>query len=179
MGATVYGVDSVFRLLPLSVLGAHNVPWVPTRRQLLAHVMRLAGVKPGTVFYDLGCGDGRVVIEAAKRGARGVCVELRRDLIEQAMRNAREAGVADRIRFINKSFFDVDLGDADVVYMYLLTRVNAQLRPKLEKELRLGARIVTLDFEVPGWKPVQIEKHVVAGMTRILYLYIKGVSDRP
>ncbi len=150
---------------------------MPTRKQLLAHVMRLADVKPGVVFYDLGCGDGRVVIEAAKRGARGVCVELRRDLIEQAMRNAREAGVADRIRFVNKSFFDVDLSDADIVYMYLLTRVNAQLRPKLEKELRLGARVVTLDFEVPGWKPVQVEKHVVAGMTRVLYLYIKGVSD--
>lgn len=166
-----------FRALPLSVLGAHNVPWVPTRKQLIEHIMRLARVEPGLVFYDLGCGDGRVVIEAAKRGARGVCVELRSDLLEQAISAARDAGVEDRIKFVNKSFFDIDLSDADIVYMYLLTRVNAQLRPKLEKELRLGARVVTLDFEVPGWRPVQVERHIVAGMSRTLFLYIRGVSD--
>jgi ubiquinone/menaquinone biosynthesis C-methylase UbiE len=166
-----------FAALPLSVLGAHDVPWVPTRRQLIDHVMRIAKVGPGMVFYDLGCGDGRVAIEAARRGARAVCVELRRDLIEQAMEAAREAGVYDRIEFINGNFFNVDLGRADIVYMYLLTRVNAQLRPKLEKELRLGARVVSLDFEIPGWKPVHVERHVVAGMTRTIFLYIKGVSD--
>ncbi len=170
-------IGFLFRELPLSVLGAHNVPWVPTRRQLIEHVMRLAKPGPGKVFYDLGCGDGRVVIEAAKRGSIGVCVELRRELIEQAMENARKEKVYDKIRFINDSFFNIDLGDADIVYMYLLTRVNAQLRPKLERELRLGTRVVTLDFEVPGWRPVQVERHVVAGMTRVLYLYVKGVSD--
>jgi SAM-dependent methyltransferase len=139
--------------------------------------MRVAAVKPGQIFYDLGCGDGRVVIEAVKRGAYGVCVELRRDLIEQAKENAKREHVYERIRFVNDSFFNIDLSDADIVYMYLLTRVNAQLRPKLEKELRTGARIVTLDFEIPGWKPVHVEKHIVAGMTRTIYLYIRGVSD--
>ncbi len=170
-------LSGFFASLPLSVLGVHNVPWVPTRRQLLAHIIRLARVEPGTVFYDLGCGDGRVVIEAAKHGARGVCVELRSDLIAEAVERAKSEGVYDRIKFLNTSFFDVDLGEADVVYMYLLTRVNAQLRPKLERELRVGARVVTLDFEIPGWRPVQVEKHLVAGMSRTLYLYIKGVSD--
>ncbi len=173
----MYIPGRLFAALPLSLLGTHDVPWVPTRKQLLSHIMRLAGAAPGKVFYDLGCGDGRVAIEAAKRGAKAVCVELRRDLIEEAYRRAEEAGVADRIIFVNKSFFDVDISDADIIYMYLLTRVNARLRPKLEKELRPGARVVTLDFEIPGWRPVHVEKHYVAGMQRILYLYVKGVSD--
>ncbi len=171
------GLAGFFASLPLVMLGSYDVPWVPTRRQLLPHVMRLAGVGPGVRFYDLGCGDGRVAIEAARRGARAYCVEIRRDLLEKARENAREAGVEERIVFLNKSFFEVDLRDADVVYMYLLSRVNALLRPKLERELRIGARVVTLDFPVAGWKPVHVEKHFVAGMQRVLYLYIRGVSD--
>jgi hypothetical protein len=74
------------------------------------------------------------------------------------------------------AFFDVDLSDADSVYMYLLGRINARLRPKLERELKLGARVVTLDFPVEGWRPVVVERHIVSGMTRTLYLYIAGVS---
>ena len=166
-----------FSTLPLTLIGTYDVPWVPTRRRLIGYALRLAGVREGTVFYDLGCGDGRVAIEAARRGARAVCVEIRRELIEKAVENARRAGVEDRIVFINKSFFDVDLSDADAVYMYLLSRVNAMLRPKLEKELRVGARVVTLDFPVAGWRPVHVERHQVAGMVRTLYLYIRGVSD--
>jgi ubiquinone/menaquinone biosynthesis C-methylase UbiE len=169
--------NEVFARLPLSILGSYDVPWVPTRRQLIEHIMRLAKVGEGDVFYDLGCGDGRVVIEAAKRGARAVCVELREDLIKTAMENAKKAGVANRITFINEDFHKVNISDATVVYMYLLTRVNASLRPKLEKELKPGTRVVSLDFAIPGWKPVEVERHNVAGLTRILYLYIKGISD--
>ncbi len=164
-------------LLQLTRYENYDVPWVPTRRELLRHIMRVAKVGPNDVFYDLGCGDGRVVIEAAKRGARGVCVEIREELIKTAMENARREGVADRIRFIHGSFTDVDLRDATIVYMYLLTRVNKMLRPKLERELRLGTRVVTLDFEIPGWKPVHVEKHYTGSLERIIYLYVKGVSD--
>jgi ubiquinone/menaquinone biosynthesis C-methylase UbiE len=139
--------------------------------------MRIARVGPGDVFYDLGCGDGRVVIEAAKRGALGVCIEIREDLIKQAIEAARAAGVVDRIRFIHGDFRYVDVSDATVVYMYLLTRVNEALRPKLERELRLGTRVVTLDFEIPGWKPIHIEKHHTGGLERTIYLYVRGVSD--
>ena len=166
-----------FTFLPLAVVGNLDVPWVPTRYELIGHVMRVARVGPGDVFYDLGCGDGRVVIEAAKRGARGVCVEIREDLLKQAMEAARKEGVADRIRFVRADFHQVSVKDATVVYMYLLTRVNESLRPKLERELRLGARVVTLDFEVPGWKPVHVERHHTGGLERIIYLYIRGVSD--
>ena len=164
-------------LLQLSSYESYDVPWVPTRKELLKHIMRIARVGPNDVFYDLGCGDGRVVIEAAKRGARGVCVEIREELIREAMENARKEGVADRIKFVHGSFTDVDLRDATVVYMYLLTRVNRMLKPKLEKELRLGTRVVTLDFEIPGWKPVHVEKHYTGSLERIIYLYVKGVSD--
>ncbi len=167
----------LFAQLPLSVLGNYDVPWVPTRRQLISHIMRIAKVGPGDVFYDLGCGDGRMVIEAAKRGAKAVCVELREDLIRTAMENAEKAGVRDRIVFVNEDFHRVNLSDATVVYMYLLTRVNASLKPKLEAELKPGTRVVTLDFAIPGWKPVEVERHNVAGLTRVIYLYIKGVSD--
>ena len=177
MGVGVTVLNGLFAQLPLSVLGSYDVPWVPTRRQLIEHIMRLAKVGEGDIFYDLGCGDGRVVIEAARRGARAVCVELREDLIKAAMENARKAGVADRIVFLNEDFYKVDISDATVVYMYLLTRVNASLKPKLERELKPGTRIVSLDFAIPGWKPVEVERHNVAGLTRILYLYIKGVSD--
>ncbi len=164
-------------ILPLSRLEKYDVPWVPTRKELLKHIMRVARVQPGDVFYDLGCGDGRVVIEAAKRGARGVCVEIREDLIEEAKRRAREEGVEDRIEFVHDDFMRVDLGRATVVYMYLLTRVNSMLRPKLEKELQLGARVVTLDFEIPGWKPIHVERHYTGSLERTIYLYVKGVSD--
>ena len=166
-----------FAFIPLAFVGNLEVPWVPTRYELIKHIMRIARVGPGDVFYDLGCGDGRVVIEAAKRGARGVCVEIREDLIEEAMKQARAQGVYDRIRFVRADFHQVDVSDATVVYMYLLTRVNESLRPKLERELSIGTRVVTLDFEVPGWKPVHVEKHYTGGLERTIYLYIRGVSD--
>jgi precorrin-6B methylase 2 len=175
----VTNIDSLFRNLPLIVLGSYDVPWVPTRRKLISHIMRIAGVQRGIRFYDLGCGDGRVVIEAAKRGALAYCIEIRRDLIEKAIENAQKEGVAERIHFINDNFFKVDLSKADVVYMYLLTRVNNMLKPKLESELRVGTRVVTLDFPVPGWKPVHVEKHYTSGLSRIIYLYIMGISNIP
>jgi ubiquinone/menaquinone biosynthesis C-methylase UbiE len=168
----------IFAAVPLAEVGGYDVPWVPTRRVLVAKALDLARLSPGETLYDLGCGDGRVAIEAARRGARAVCVEIREDLIEKARENAEKAGVADKIEFVNASFFEVDLSGADVVYMYLLTRVNAALRPKLERELRGGARVVTLDFQVPGWRPVIVERTETGGMPRALYLYLAGVSWR-
>ncbi len=167
----------IFAVLPLAELETYDVPWVPTRRQLISHIMRLASLSENDVFYDLGCGDGRVAIEAAKHGARAVCVEIRKDLLEKAKENAKKSNVYDRITFINDSFFNIDLQDATVVYMYLLTRVNAALRPKLEKELKPGTRVITLDFEIPRWRPVHVEKHYIAGLLRTLYLYVVGVSN--
>ncbi|MEM1541060.1 MAG: class I SAM-dependent methyltransferase [Ignisphaera sp.] len=159
--------------------GTIRVPWVPTREELLDIIMRLANVKDDDVFYDLGCGDGRVVIRALKEGAKkGICVELNSTLIEKAKGNAKLENVVDRIEFINNDFFKVPLSNATIIYMYLLTSVNKALKPKLESELVPGARVVTLDFEIPGWKPVQIVEVSLPMRTARLFLYIKGVSDR-
>jgi len=156
-----------------------RVPWVPTREELLDIIMRLANIKNEDIFYDLGCGDGRVVIRAVKEGAKkGVCVELNSTLIEKAKENAKAEKVLDRIVFINDDFFNVLLKDATIVYMYLLTSVNKALKPKLETELVNGTRVVTLDFEVPGWKPIQIVEVSLSMRTARLYLYIKGISDK-
>jgi len=156
-----------------------RVPWVPTRDELLDFVMKLARVRTDDIFYDLGCGDGRVVIKAVKEGARkGVCVEINPVLVEKAKENAKSENVLDRIEFLNEDFFKIPLSDATVVYMYLLTSVNRALRPKLESELKDGTRIVTLDFEIPGWKPVQIVEIALPTRVAKLFLYIKGISNR-
>uniref|UniRef100_A0A7C4JIX8 Class I SAM-dependent methyltransferase n=1 Tax=Ignisphaera aggregans TaxID=334771 RepID=A0A7C4JIX8_9CREN len=141
--------------------------------------MRLANIKDYDVFYDLGCGDGRVVIKAVKEGAKkGVCVELNPSLIEKARENAKVENVQDKITFINEDFFNVSLEDATIVYMYLLTSVNKALKPKLESELIEGTRIITLDFEIPGWKPIQVIEVSLPMRTARLFLYVKGVSDK-
>jgi ubiquinone/menaquinone biosynthesis C-methylase UbiE len=170
-------ISDILEALYAHLESGYDVPWVPTRRSLIPHILRLARIRKGTVFYDLGCGDGRVAIEAARLGAHAVCVEIRSDLIKLAQRHAENKGVQGRIKFVNADFRDVDLSDADVVYMYLLTRVNEILRPKLEKELRIGARIITLDFTIPLWRPVHMERYYTSNIPRVLYLYIRGVSD--
>ena len=163
--------------LETAASGSILAPWVPTREELIPYIMLLAKPKPGDVMYDLGCGDGRVVVEVALRGAKAVCVELNKELIERAKERARKSGVIDRITFINDDFFKVSLEDATIVYMYLLTSVNRMLKPKLERELRLGTRVITLDFEVPGWRPLHITRVSLGYRDATLYYYVKGISD--
>lgn len=157
--------------------GGVLAPWVPTRDELLPYIVRLAKIGPNDVVYDLGCGDGRVVIEAALNGARGVCVEINKELISRAEERARRLGIIERIKFINDDLFNVPLNDATVIYLYLLTSVNRMLKPKLSRETKLGTRIVTLDFEIPGWKPVHVVRVSLGYRDATLYLYIKGISD--
>ena len=150
---------------------------MPTREELIPYIMLLAKPKPGDVLYDLGCGDGRVVIEAALRGASAVCIELNKELVQKAKERARKTGVLEKITFINDDFFKVNLEDATIVYMYLLTSVNRLLKPKLERELRLGARVITLDFEIPGWRPLHITRVSLGYRDATLYYYVKGISN--
>ncbi|MCE4604289.1 MAG: class I SAM-dependent methyltransferase [Aeropyrum sp.] len=174
-----YGEDLAFLgWIALSLGSNPLVPYVPTRPELIPKILELLELKEGDVFYDLGCGDGRVVIEAAKRYPlkKAVCVETREDLIKEARRKAEDNSVSEIIEFVNNDFFKVDISEATAVYMYLLTSVNESLRPKLGRELKEGARIVTLDFPIPGWKPVRVET-ATSGWQRSLYLYVKGVSD--
>lgn len=160
-------------------LGGSLVPFVPTRSEALEMLFKLVEFNSDDVFYDLGCGDGRVVIEVLKRTSvrRGVCIESRRDLLEQAMRRAQLEEVSDRFVAVNGDIFETPIEEASVVYMYLLTSVNDALKPKLSKELKPGTRVISLDFQIPGWKPVKIFGFKT-GWQSTMYYYVVGESDR-
>ncbi|MDM7275683.1 MAG: class I SAM-dependent methyltransferase [Thermoprotei archaeon] len=165
--------------LALTGGGGSVVPFVPTRREAMDLVFKILDLNDDDVFYDLGCGDGRVVIEVLKKFPvrRGVCVEVRKDLLEEAVRRAKLEGVSNRFIAIHGDFFDIPLKDATVVYMYLLASVNEALKPKLSKELAPGTRIISLDFQVPGWKPLKIVGSK-SGWQSTVYYYVIGESDR-
>ena len=134
--------------------GNRDVPYVPTPPEVVETMLKLGEVKKGDIVYDLGCGDGRIVIMAAQKfDARGTGVDLNPERIKEAEESARKAGVSDRVRFIEKNLFDVDIHDATVVTLYLLPEVNLRLRPKLLRELKVGTRIVSHQFDMVDWKP--------------------------
>jgi cyclopropane fatty-acyl-phospholipid synthase-like methyltransferase len=121
-------------------------------------MLTLADLKAGEILYDLGCGDGRVVIMAAQEfGARGVGVEMREDLAKQATQKVSELGLDGRVKIINGDMFKVDLSQANVVSLYLTTSANDKVKPKLEAELKPGTRVVSHDYEIIGWKPIKID----------------------
>jgi SAM-dependent methyltransferase len=134
-----------------------DVEFVPTPQAVVDAMLDLARVTADDVVYDLGSGDGRVVITAARRyGARGVGVEIDPALVERATASAAAAGVSDRVRFLQGNIFDADISDATVVTLYLLQSLNEKLRPKLVRELKPGTRIVSHVFNMgPEWPPLQ------------------------
>lgn len=134
-------------------------PYVSSPQPLVARMLELAGLKRGETVYDLGCGDGRILIAAARDfGAKAVGVELSSVLARRSREQAEALGLANLISVIEGDLLTVDLKDADVVSLYLMTEANNQLRPKLERELKPGARVVSLEFEIRGWKPVKVAK---------------------
>jgi SAM-dependent methyltransferase len=154
-----------------------SVPWVPTRDEVIDYLVKLIQPYQGDIVYDVGCGDGKVAIRIAKKHPHAYvkCIEIRDDLIEKAKSNALSNSV--KIDIIKADFFQFNFSDANIVYMYLLTSVNQKLKPKLERELRPGTIVVTLDFPVPGWSPVA-EIELPRSWQRVLYVYIIGYSDR-
>lgn len=131
-----------------------DVPYVPTDEPVVMAMLRFAGVTANDVVYDLGCGDGRIVIAAAKHcGAGGVGIDIDPMRITECRENAAKARVGDRVRFLCQSFFDTDVSDATVLMLYLLPSINIKLRPKLLAELRPGTRIIANHFEIGDWKP--------------------------
>ena len=137
---------------------APDVIYIPTPQPVVEAMLDLAQVKAGDVLYDLGSGDGRIVITAAQKfGARGVGIEIDPALVRRATANAAAAGVSDRVRFVAGNFFAADLSEASVVTLFLLQSLNERLRPKLLRELRPGARIVSHVFDMgPEWPPQQM-----------------------
>ena len=158
--------------------GGPSVPFVPTRYEVLDLVFEALDLKEGDVLYDLGSGDGRIIIEAAKRYPikKAVGVELRDELVKEATERIKREGLEGRVEIVHGDFFRVPIGEATVVYMYLLTSVNEALKPKLKKELKPGTRVVTLDFQIPGWRPVKVVGDR-SGWQRTLYVYVIGESD--
>jgi hypothetical protein len=133
-----------------------EAPYVQTPTTVVTAMLRLAAVGPADVVYDLGSGDGRVVIQAARDfGARGVGVELEPRLVEQSRRLAARAGVADRAQFVQQDVFVTDVSPATVVTLYLGADLNARLRPRLLAQLKPGSRIVSHDFPIQDWAPAR------------------------
>jgi SAM-dependent methyltransferase len=134
-----------------------DVPYVATPPAVVAKMLEIAQVTKDDVVYDLGSGDGRIVIMAAQRfGARGVGVEIDPQLVWEAQDNAKRAGVANRVQFLLQDLFETDLRAATVVTLYLMQSVNLQLRPKLWRELQPGTRVVSHDFSMGDWQPEQV-----------------------
>jgi len=121
-------------------------------------MLTVAEIKQGEIVYDLGCGDGRVAIMAAQEfGARAIGVEMREDLAKQAMGKVNELGLDDRVKIVQGDMFKIDLSQADVITLYLTTSANDKVKPKLEAELKPGARVVSHDYEILGWRPIKID----------------------
>lgn len=153
-------------------------PYVPSPPQVIRHMLVLAELRPQDVFFDLGAGDGRSVVMAAKDfGARAVGVELREDLVKKALSTVYEEGLQDKVTIVNSDMFNVDLTSADVVFLYLTTSANEKIRPKLETELKKGVRVVSHDYEIVGWKPVKVdnfcENPKLGYPSHTIYLYKK------
>lgn len=172
-------VAVVFLAIPASAQAfgaAENLaPYVPTPQAIVEKMLEAGHVGPNDLVYDLGSGDGRIVITAARKfGARAVGVELRADLCRIASEKIKMLGLEDKVRMVQGSALRVDLSPADVVTMWLLTSSNERMRPKLEKDLKPGARVVSNQFPIKGWKASEIIKAHAGSMEHTIYVYQIG-----
>jgi predicted RNA methylase len=149
-------------------------PSIPTPDSVVERMLEAAHVKASDIVYDLGSGDGRIVIAAAQKfGAKAVGVEMLPDLCRQAQRRIHELGLDDRASIVEGNVFHVDFSRATVVTMYFMTDSNERLRPNLEKYLKPGTRVISNQFPIKGWKTASVE-HVRAGMEYTIYVYEVG-----
>ena len=140
---------------PAQGLRQPDVIYVPTRQSVVDAMLKVANVKAGDVVYDLGCGDGRIVVTAAKLGARGIGIDIDPQRVKEANENVMRSGVGDRVKILNQDLFTTDVSEANVVTLYLLPTLNLKLRPTLWKTLKPGTRVVSHDFDMGDWKPEQ------------------------
>lgn len=149
-----------------------DVIYYPTPPETVAEMLRMAGIKEGDVLYDLGSGDGRIPIAAAKQfGIRAVGIEIDPKLIIEARQKAEEAGVSELVQFRNEDMFRIDVSEATVVTLYLSEKLNVLLRPKLLSELRPGSRILSHDFRMGEWKPERTVRVPWGKLFRTVYLW--------
>lgn len=152
--------------------GSIEVPWVPTPREIIEFIMEMISIGYGDVFYDLGCGDGRIVIEVAKRGARAVCIEIDSKLIRIAEEQAKRLNLDKNIIFLNSDIINVKLMDASIVYMYLTSSFIDKIKNKLLTELRPGTLVISLDYNITGLTPIAMTKLQVGERMYSLWFYI-------
>jgi SAM-dependent methyltransferase len=180
---------SAFALLVLfaSLAAAQSVqpevPYVPTTDAAVQAMLKLADVKKTDVVYDLGCGDGRIVVAAAKSfGARGVGIDINPQRVQEAKDNAKKAGVENLVKFEINDLFKADIHEATVVTLFLLPDVNMRLRPKLLQELQPGTRIVSNTFDMGDWKPDKEQRldggDPDYGLSQRFFLWIVPRRDR-
>lgn len=149
-----------------------DVVYLPTPQVVVDKMLELGKVTKDDVLYDLGSGDGRIPITAAKKyGARGVGVEIDPKLIQESQENAKKAGVADKVKFIQQDLFKTDFKEATVMTLYLLPQLNEKLRPKLFQELKPGTRVISHDFNMGEWQPEQVVKMDVNGREHLVYVW--------
>jgi ribosomal protein L11 methylase PrmA len=144
-----------------------DVIFVPTPEEVVEAMLQVANVTKNDIVYDLGCGDGRIPVTAARKyGARGVCIDIDPQRIKEATENVAKNNVGDRVRVMNADLFATDLSEATVVTLYLLPSLNVKLMPKLMKELKPGTRIVSHAFDMGDWKP---EKEIDVNGRKVYY----------
>lgn len=156
-----------------------EVPFVPTPMEVVDRMLELAEIKRGDVVYDLGSGDGRIVIRAAKKyGTRGVGVEIDPDLVRRSWAKARDEGVGHLVEFREQDALTVDLSPATVVTLYMLPEFNAKLRPILWQQLKPGSRVVSHDFGIEGWTPTKVER-MRGGLLHDHTIYLWRIEEQP
>ena len=162
-----------FPLFPQQFGAGENLaPYIPSPQVVVERMLEAGRVKPDDMVYDLGSGDGRIVITAAQKfKARAVGIELNPDLCKKARARVKELGLEERVKIVQGSALKEDLSPADVVMLYLLTSSNQRLRPIMEKSLKPGTRVVSNDYEVRGWHPEQVVSVTAGGLTHKIYVY--------
>jgi SAM-dependent methyltransferase len=163
---SIFGLGTVLLFAQqTAVKPALDVPYEPSTPEIVAGMLDLGNVTKKDVVIDLGCGDGRIVVEAVRKyGARGIGIDIDPERIAEARENARKAGVGGRIEFRTQDLFEADIGSATVVMLYLWPHINLRLLPKLRKELKPGTRIVSHSHNMGDWKPdkeVQVDGHTL------------------
>ncbi len=168
----VLAVSQVAEVKPQSL-----APFVSSPVAVVERMLELANLRTGETVYDLGCGDGRVLIVAAqKHRVRAIGVELSERLAKSTTESLKKLGLSDMARVIQGDLMDVNLADADVVTLYLLRDSNDLLRPKLEKSLHAGARIISHDYEIRGWKPTTVATMEASKREHKIYVYTVPAS---
>jgi SAM-dependent methyltransferase len=156
----------------------HNLaPYVNSPEHAIDRMLQLASLKPGETLYDLGCGDGRILIAAASRyKIKGVGIEISEHLAKAAAEKVKKAGLQNQVKILHADFMKTDLSDANVVTLYLATTANDMLRPNLERYLKPSARVVSYDYPIPGWKAIETSETEGRSSQHTIYLYQVPVS---